>query len=548
MGVIASSLVYGKNQRLERDAQSNTQTKAEKKDKAHKRNKAKKEKKAQQRHKKRYLKRKKKINENFKKRKAKVKSRFIKQKAKIKKKYKNRKKRKEMIRKKRSALHSMMTKLRDEKNRKSFENAKKHWFHKHPKPVDKNDTTPIDIFSTFGLGYGGPSAYQFSNMDDTDSIWMSTVDLALDKNLTENPYYQKIKNFQPEQFNLIQKHLANTKYLIYWLPKGWDESWFSVDQIQLAMNQGLTPIFMYWYFGDKLVNGIPSDEEITAYYEDNQRVTAFMAKLKGQKIVIMEPEFNKQAILETNETQDAFSEMINTAISTIKADTDKELLFSLCMTDTGRRSSNNVDINCGYDNCALGDQNAWSQAKPVYDKVINNLDFISFQQMLGQFSRDPHNPGTLETPIPKAYSEDDLSTELLAQRINNFTKFLHNSYEKPVLMPYMALATATWTDDNDNKSIDDDELDLSGWEYKVEQVYKDLYDMRDMLQENGLFGYAPLSLFDNPSQDKGGYQYFLNNEYHFGIMKTGAVDDIDSAIDGNLIPKGTVLDSIYNID
>ena len=452
-----------------------------------------------------------------------------------------------------SPLSNLTKELKETSSRAELDEAKKHWLQSSQLKRDANRSDVMqkrsknrELFSKFGLGYGGPSAYRFSKQgDERSSVWMSVVDLALDPNIGANPYYKKIKNFQPEKFNNLQKYLVKSKYLIYWLPQGWDESWFSIDQIQLAMDRGMTPVFMYWYFGDHLVNAMPTKKERYAYYKDSKRVGKFIKKLHGQKIVIMEPEFNKPPVMESTKTQRKFASTISRAIGKIKYYGGRDTLFSLCMLDTGSRGVNSSYESCGYENCALGDKGAWSQTEYIYKKLSRKLDFISFQQMLGQFSRDPLNSGTWENPNPKAYTEDQLSTDLLAQRINNFTQFLHEKYEKPVMMPYITIATATWEDSNQNRKIEKEELDLSGWEHKVEQVHQDLYNMRGQLQSNGLFGYAPLSIFDNPSQDKGGYQYFLNNEYHLGVMKTGAQDEIDDKLDGELHEKGNVLEYIY---
>lgn len=401
-----------------------------------------------------------------------------------------------------------------------------------------------NIFSTFGVGYGGASAYPFSNQDSTGTIWMSTVDLALNPNIGSNTYYQRIKNFQPEQFNELQQYLTNSKYLIYWLPKYWSEYWFSTSQIQLAMDNGYTPVFMYWYFGDHLVNGMPTQSDIDAYYANNQKVADFLNKLDGEKIIIMEPEFNKNAIVATQQSQQAFASIISNAITNIKENTP-DTLFSLCMTDAGNRGENSTYSSCGYENCALGDQYSWSKPETVYNALLDKIDFVSFQEMVAQFSRDPHNPGTWSQPNPKAYTESEIGINSLAQRINNFTAFLHEKYNKPVFLPYMTIATATWNDANANKQIEEDELDLAGWENKASQVYQDLVDMRGELQSNGMFAYAPMALFDDPSHDKDGYQYFMNNEYHLGITKTGAKDGIDERLHGDLYPKGNILDFIY---
>ena len=113
-------------------------------------------------------------------------------------------------------------------------------------------------------------------------------------------------------------------------------------------------------------------------------------------------------------------------------------------------------------------------------------------------------------------------------------------------MPYITIATATWSDNNHNNKIEDSEIDKNGWIDKANQTYQKLSEMKSELKSNGLFGYAPMSLFDNPMHDYGGYQYFINNEYHLGIISSSAIDEQDIGVDGNIEFKGNILDFIFN--
>lgn len=450
-----------------------------------------------------------------------------------------------------SSIDGITADLKDAKLAKELKKAQKHWY-KAQKKEEKDKKKKIakvfkqegSLFDTLNVGYGGASAYRFYNQDETGSIWMSTVDLALNPYIRYNGYYQGIKDFEPDDFEALQQHLSKSKYIIYWLPKYWSESWFSVSQIQLAMDSGYVPVFMYWYFGDELINGLPTQTEIDAYHANNAKVSNFLAQLNGQKMLILEPEFNKNAVVATTQSQDTFASIISSAIDNVKVN-NPDLLVSLCMTDAGSRGEDNQADYCGYENCALGDQYSWNKPERVYTQLLNKLDFVSFQEMVAQFSRDPHNPGTWSNPIPKAYTESEIGIDLLAQRINNFTAFLHNKYNKPVFLPYMTVATATWNDTNLNGAVDTGEVDLSGWEDKSSETYQNLYDLRAELQSNGLFGYAPMALFDNPAHDSGGYQYFMNNEYHLGITKTNAVDAVHTRLLGDLSEKSNILNFIY---
>jgi len=127
----------------------------------------------------------------------------------------------------------------------------------------------------------------------------------------------------------------------------------------------------------------------------------------------------------------------------------------------------------------------------------------------------------------------------------NLTKFLKERYNKPIFLPYIAIATATWSDTNSNGVVDTSEIDYNGWEEKANQVYKNLSTLKSTLQKSGLFGFAPMALFDNPQHNYGGYQYFMQNEYHLGILKSGAIDEIDIATNGDIQPKRDILKYLF---
>ncbi|RUM44192.1 MAG: hypothetical protein DSY46_06215 [Hydrogenimonas sp.] len=399
------------------------------------------------------------------------------------------------------------------------------------------------IFNEFATGFGGSYAFDFSGQNGT-TVWLNSISLILDDNIENNPYYRSIQQFDAEAFNSLQQSLSRTKYVVYWLPKGWQKSWFNIQKIQAAMDKGCIPVFVYWYFGDEM-QSLPSDNEVTSYYENCQLVADFLQEFNGTKLVIMEPEFNKDGIIADEATQHAFAKIIGHAIDTIKSK-NPDALFSLCMMDTGNRGVNQTYSACGYENCALGDQYEWSKSETVYNDLQEKLDFISFQEMVGQFSRDKQNPGTWSTPIPRAYSDEEIGIDYLSRRIVNFSRFLYYKYQKPVFIPYIAIASATWHDTNGDLKVDPDEVDEDGWEDKVVQTYRQLREYKDELMQNGLFGYATMALFDHPRHNYGGYQFFINNEYHLGIIKTGAKDAVDSHRLGNIQPKGEdLLDALF---
>jgi hypothetical protein len=392
-------------------------------------------------------------------------------------------------------------------------------------PIDLNDSFRYDckdyFFNQFNVGYGGAASFKFY-----DNKWLNSTDILLN-NVDEN---DEIVDFNESQFNNLSGYLNKSKYVTYWITKGWEESWFNLTKIQKAIDAGKIPVFVYWYLGDELMNGLTSSK-VDEYLEDIRKVNTYFSTLSGQQLWILEPEFNKQNILNNNEEQELFIDTIKNAINIIK---NKERKISLCMMDTGARDVNSTKV-CGYENCSYGDNDEWDRVKPIYNALLDELDFISFQEMVGQFSRDDNNPGTWDEPNAISHTDDEIGINNLAKRIDNFATYLKTTYNKPVYLPYITIATATWNDSNDDGNITGNEINTSGWEDKASNVYRDL-------NSTSLFGYSIMELFDNPTHDDGGYQYFMQNEYHLGVVKS---DINNSQLTGNIKFKGTILENVF---
>jgi len=408
---------------------------------------------------------------------------------------------------------------------------------------DNNKTIDIPLFKEFNVGFGASGSFHFMG-NDGKVIWLPSSDLILNNNIESNSQYQTIKKFDIAQFNTLQQHLKNTKFVGYWFTKGWNENWFSIKELQALIDKGYIPVFNYWYFADALGGSLPTQENITAYHFDNAKFASFLAKLKGTFIVIMEPEFNKYVVTKSKDNQHKFASIISDAIDIIKEKNSKAL-FSLCMSDKGRRDVSSIDPKCGYENCALGDVNEWTVPEVVYNDLLAKLDFISFQEMIGQFNRDPSKYTSWSNPIPLASTDSGQGIKYLAKRISNFAKFLSDKYKKPVFLPYIGIATASWQDNNNDNKIQDSELDLAGWETQASGVYTDLMKIKNELLANKLFGFLAMSLFDDPQNDINGYQYFMNNEYHLGIVKTSAKDATDKYLFGDIVFKGNILETLF---
>ena len=411
-------------------------------------------------------------------------------------------------------------------------------------PLEENSTTIENpLFSTLEVGFGGAAAFPFVSQEEGKTIWVRSRDLVLDSAIASNDTYAKIEKFDPEAFSTLQGYLQKSKYVVYWITQGWEESWFDLEGIQELLDEGYTPVFCYWYFGDHLMDGLPSQDQIDAYANDVALVSAMLAKLSGEMMLVLEPEFNKANIVKDEETQHAFASILEEAMATLKRE-NPTLLLGLSMMDTGKRNVNEVE-SCGYEQCALGDKEAWAEPETIFTDLLEGLDFVAFNQMLASFGRDYANPGTWDEPNPRVYSNEELGMDYFAERMVNFSAFLHEKYQKPVFLPYMAIATATWSDSNEDGIVDANEVNKDGWTSQAQTVYGAMRAKQSDLLSAGLFGYATMALFDDPRHDYGGYQYFMNNEYHLGIVATSAVDEVDVAAYGDLEEKGNILESLF---
>jgi len=418
-------------------------------------------------------------------------------------------------------------------------------------PTTEVKSTPLtaDLTESLQKGIGVDGAYPFANSEDPDTpIWMSSADLLVNEHIDADSRYQHIEKFDGDAFVNLQNRLKKSKYIVYWITAYWNESWFDLKGMQALLDKGYVLVFNYWYFADELAGGLPSNEKVQAYYEHNKKVVEYLSQLNGKKLIIMEPEFNKWSVVThpTQEDQEAFADMLGGAIDTLRAGIS-DVAFSLSMMDTGVRDASVSFAACGYSPCSKGDLDMWKRSETIYKRLGDRLDFISFSEMLGQFSRDYEHPIKDDgTPNPRSYTNTELGIEDLPERLVNLVNYLQETYAKPIFLSHIALATATWEDANGDDVVQTDEVNASGWQPEVDNFYMKLKDRSGDLLEGGLFGLASMKLFDNPQQDINGYQYFLQNEYHLGLISTSAVDGVDKYLKGDIHFKGTVFEGLFD--
>ena len=419
--------------------------------------------------------------------------------------------------------------------------------------IDSNAVVP---FQWFWVWFGWGSAIPFNAENPTWSdIWVQSADLIMREGIEYSWYYDDIKSFDADAFDQLQQKLSNSQYAVYWLVDWWQESWFSVTNIQKIIDSGRIPVFSYWYFWDGMT-WLPIQQEQDDYLVDAAKFRDFLKKLDWTKFVLMEPEFNKDVILWNDATEDAFSEILWDAIDIIK-DWNTNTYFSLTMTDTWwRKTYENHCTNASNWDCSYWDETRWNQSERIYNNLIDKLDFISFQEMVSQYSRYSANPWTWSSPNPLANTDATMWIENLDQRIVNFTKYLKAKYNKPVFLPYITVMTDTWVDSEyapwaenfvEWVVVDDNEITPNGWLTQADDFYSRLSQRHSELESEWMFWYAVMSLFDNPAGDVGWFQYFMNNEYKKWIISTSAVANWVDFIRPNwdLDFKWSIIDNIF---
>ncbi len=383
-----------------------------------------------------------------------------------------------------------------------------------------SETATYPFAEKFGVGIptGGNDFYGVNGT----VVWLELENYVLNKTDNIDFYRHNIRNYNETAFNLLQSRISNVKYLVYWVTKDWEPDWIDVSLLQEAMDRGKIPVFMFWYFGDNL-DVLPTQDDLDAYYSKVTQLKNFLFQLNGTKLVAVEPEFN-EGVVATH--QDEFAAIFGKAINILKAVPDT--YCGLILTDTGSRSG--VYEKCGYSTCSLGDKFEWSRFDDLISRLKDKIDFIGFQEMLSQFTKDPDNPSAI-----KVYTYESLGLADIRQRIINFADFLYGKWQKPVMLGYVTVATGTWNDTNGNGAIDDGEYDPEGWNSVAEEVYQKIFENKQELFNHHIFMEGLMEIFDNPHHDLGGYQFFLNNEYHIGIIISNTTDgSLDSHIDGNI--------------
>ncbi|WP_281950461.1 hypothetical protein [Nitrosophilus kaiyonis] len=259
--------------------------------------------------------------------------------------------------------------------------------------------------------------------------------------------------------NFLNKNLSNFNSYSLWITKDWNENWYSIEKINSSIKQGLTPIFIFYWFEDEICNDFVKKNR-KKYFLHLKKFSNFLKKIKGKKIVILNPEFNQNDIYKSKK----FNTILIKSIKILKED-NKNTLIGFCLGDFG-----------DYD--LIEDELNWKMYEKSYIKAIKYIDFIAFQEMRALTRNKKYQ--ILNTPY-RAFA---------------FAKFLYKRYKKPTFLAYLAIS-----------SYKDNNL-----QNKVLETFNELLPC--IKKEANLIGINYFHLIDQPSQ-KG---YFKKAEKFFGVI------------------------------
>jgi hypothetical protein len=282
---------------------------------------------------------------------------------------------------------------------------------------------------------------------------------------------------------------AENQLVAIWLDENWNTAYF--NGIQPLMNQGMVPVFVYYFEGDLARYGQNAWAHVQQtqgqWLADAQRFGQFLATLQGTALVVIQPEWN----IPTLQDNAQFGQLLGQVAQTIRAAQGNARLRLRIGTAVG-----------DFGNYTLVQDPYWASFKPAMTAALPQLDFIGFQEM----AASTHLNESEQLQIYTA-EQEGLPTPL-PQRTVELAKFLQSNYGKPILIPYVEIASYTPSGSTEN------------WTQLSAQAYADILAQRAALQQAGVFGVMAMSLFDDLSHNNAGTDYFGPASLTYGLVQS----------------------------
>jgi len=277
-------------------------------------------------------------------------------------------------------------------------------------------------------------------------------------------FRNKVKGRNVNITKVLHEKSKNTNAVSIWITKDWEEPWYDVQTTQKLMNRGYTPMFIFYWFGDDISPKYVQKNE-KAYFVALKKFIIYMKKLHGQKIVVLNPEYNMFGTEEWEPMNNIFLKSYKMLRE------DKQVIVGPCIGDFG-------------DYKYVNEPEEWRLFDKSISKAAKQADFIAFQEMRA---------------LTKNTKGDILRTP---KRAYNFSKYLYKKYKKPTLLAYLAISSYG-----------------KGGEDIESRVYKGFVRyLPKMKKEAKLMLFGTFHYFDYP----GHVGYFNKAEEFFGLLKKDA--------------------------
>jgi len=282
--------------------------------------------------------------------------------------------------------------------------------------------------------------------------------------------YESLYTFKEEKPTKINVNITevlheesrNVNAVTIWITKDWDEDWYDAETTQKeVIDKGYTPVFIfYWFADDVCIEYIQKNQK--EYFKALRKFLNYLKKLDGQKIVVLNPEYNMSG----TEKWDGMNDIFLKSYKIIRK--DSQVLVGPCVGDFG-----------DYDKVSEPDE--WKLFDPSLKRAAKEADFIAFQEMRA---------------LTRNSKKEILKT---ADRARCFAKYLHTTYEKPTMLAYVAVSSCGESGEKIQKGV-----------YKrfVELLPK-------MKKESKLILFGTFHYFDYP----GHVGYFNEAEEYFGVLR-----------------------------
>lgn len=261
---------------------------------------------------------------------------------------------------------------------------------------------------------------------------------------------------------VLQKEAKNVNSVTIWITRNWQEEWYDANEVQQnIINKGYIPVFVFYYFADEISPTFIQDNK-TTYYQQLKKFVHYLKKIDGQKIVILNPEYNMFGC----EKLQSMNELFIKSFKIVRK--DPQTIVGPCVGDFGNYSLTN-------------EPQEWKLFDPSLNKAVKEADFIAFQEMRA---------------LTRNSKQDILNTP---QRAYYLSKYLYKTYKKPTMLAYLAISSY---------GKDAEEIQA--------EVYKSfLHYLPKMQKEAKLIFFGIFHYFDYPSH----VGYFNEAEEFFGVVR-----------------------------